>query len=247
MLGVDACPGGWIGLAWGGGERLWAYHAATVAALVEACRADGPVALVGIDIPIGLSDSGTRDADVAARSRLGGRRSSLFETPVRAALQAPDHATAGAVNRAATGRGVSVQAYGLRHRVLEVDGWLRADVAGDRPAVYEVHPEVSFAQMAGRALPDGKRTWAGAEHRRMLLAREGLFVGRPRRGRAQGARGRRARRRRGDVDGRPHPHRRRRVVARSPAADAGRARGRDLGLASVHDRDRWGRGCQCDE
>jgi predicted RNase H-like nuclease len=31
--------------------------------------------------------------------------------------------------------------------------------------------------MAGHPLPDGKRTWAGAEHRRMLLAREGLFVG----------------------------------------------------------------------
>ena len=104
----------------------------------------------------------------------------MFETPVRAALQAPDHASAVLTNRAATGRGVSIQAYGLRHRVLEVDAWLRADVAGDRPPVYEVHPEVSFAQMAGHPLPDGKRTWAGAEHRRMLLVREGLFVGRPR-------------------------------------------------------------------
>jgi predicted RNase H-like nuclease len=176
VLGVDACPGGWVGLAWGGGERLWAYHAATVAALVEACRADGPVALVGVDIPIGLSDTGTRDADVAVRGRLGVRRSSVFEAPVRAALQAPDHATAVAVNRAATGRGISVQAYGLRHRVMEVDGWLRAEVAGDRPAVYEVHPELSFARMAGHPLPDGKRTWAGAERRRMLLVREGLFV-----------------------------------------------------------------------
>lgn len=172
---MDACPGGWIGLAWSGGEEVWAYAEPTVAALVQACTVDGPVALVGIDIPIGLLDSGVRTADTVARSRLGVRRSSVFETPVRAALQAADHASAGAANRTATGRSVSVQAYGLRHRVLEVDAWLRA--GADRPPVYEVHPEVSFAQMAGRPLPDAKRTWAGAEHRRMLLAREGLFVG----------------------------------------------------------------------
>ncbi len=176
MLGVDACTGGWIGLAWGGGEQVWGYTAPTVAELVELCRADGPVAVVAVDIPIGLSDRAPRQADLAARELLGPRRSSVFETPVRAALEAPDHASAVEVNRAATGRGATRQAYGLRHRVLEVDRWLRADVAGDRPAVYEVHPEVTFARMAGGPLADGKRTWTGAERRRMLLAREGLFV-----------------------------------------------------------------------
>ena len=132
--------------------------------------------MVAIDIPIGLPDRAPRQADLGARELLGPRRASVFETPVRAALEAPDHAEAVEINRAATGRGSSRQAYGLRHRVLEVDQWLRAEVAGDRPAVYEVHPEVSFARMAGRPLDDGKRTWAGAERRRMLLAREGLFV-----------------------------------------------------------------------
>lgn len=164
-------------MAWGGGDQLWAYSADTVPAVVAACRADGPVAVVGVDIPIGLPDRGSRLADDAARRLLGPRRSSVFETPVRAALEASDHAAAVAANRAVNGRGVSAQAYGLRHRILAVDGWVRAEVAGDRPAVYEVHPEVSFVQMAGRHLVDGKRTWAGAERRRMLLAREGLFVG----------------------------------------------------------------------
>jgi len=176
VLGVDACPGGWIGLGWGGGEQVWGYTAPTVAELVAACRADGPVAVLAVDIPIGLPDRAPRQADLAAREVLGPRRSSVFETPVRAALETTDHAIAVEVNLAATGRGTSRQAHGLRHRVLEVDQWLRADVAGDRPAVYEVHPEVTFARMAGRPLADGKRTWAGAERRRMLLAREGLFV-----------------------------------------------------------------------
>ncbi len=177
MLGVDACAGGWVGIAWGGGEQVWAYSGKTVGAVVADCRIDGPVAVVGIDIPIGVPDHAVRSADATARGLLGPRRSSVFETPVRAALEADDHAAAVAAQKAETGKGVSVQAYGLRHRILEVDRWVRAEVAGDRPAVYEVHPEVTFARMAGGPLPDGKRTWAGAEHRRMLLAREGLFVG----------------------------------------------------------------------
>lgn len=176
MLGVDVSAGGWVGLAWAGGEQLWPYLAPTLAELVSGARADGPLAVVAVDIPIGLPDDSVRAADRLAREQLGPRRSSVFETPVRAALEAPDHAAAVAANRAATGRGVSVQAYGLRHRVLEVDSWLRAEVAGDRPPVYEAHPEVSFRHMAGAPLPDGKRRWAGAEHRRMLLAREGIFV-----------------------------------------------------------------------
>ncbi len=177
VLGVDACRDGWVGIAWGGGEQVWPYVGDTVADVVARCRTDGAVAVVGVDIPIGLPDDRARDADLAARGLLGPRRSAVFETPIRTALEAPDHDTASRLNAAATGRKVSVQAYGLRHRVLEVDGWLRSAQTGPaRPPVYEVHPEVSFVRMAGGTLPHGKRTWAGAEQRRMLLAREGLFV-----------------------------------------------------------------------
>ena len=43
---------------------------------------------------------------------------------------------------------------------------------GQAPA--EVHPEVSFAALAGAPLPDPKTTWAGATHRRRLLAEAGI-------------------------------------------------------------------------
>ena len=181
VLGVDACRDGWVGIAWGGGEQLWPYVGATVADVLADCVADGPVAVTGVDIPIGLPDSSAREADLAARQAVGPRRSSVFETPVRAALLAPDQHTAGQLNQAATGRKVSIQAFRLRHRILEVDAWLReAAQTTDRPTVYEVHPEVSFALMAGSGrlstLDSSKRTWAGVEQRRMLLAREGLFL-----------------------------------------------------------------------
>lgn len=133
--------------------------------------------MVGIDIPIGLPDASVRAADAEARRFVGPRRQSVFMTPVRAALEAPDHATAKRLNTAAAGQSVSAQAYGLRQRILEVDGWLHDTQTGsDRPPVYEAHPEVSFAGLAGETLANGKRTWAGSEHRRMLLARDGIFV-----------------------------------------------------------------------
>jgi hypothetical protein len=39
-----------------------------------------------------------------------------------------------------------------------------------------VHPEVSFAILAGRPLPESKRTWAGAIRRRRLLTEAGIVL-----------------------------------------------------------------------
>jgi len=111
---------------------------------------------------------------VQARALLGPRRSSVFETPVRSAVEAADQQSASSLNQAATGHKVSVQAFGLRHRILEVERWLAAVPSGERPPVYEVHPEVSFHRLAGETLAHAKRTWAGAEQRRALLASAGL-------------------------------------------------------------------------
>jgi len=168
ILGVDACRAGWVGVVLDGGG-VAVHLAATIAELVAPL---GELAAIGIDIPIGLPDTGRRQADVLAYGRLGRRRSSLFLTPTRPALLAGSHAAAVAANRERTGDGVSAQAYGLRSKILEVDAWVRY-VPG---RVVEVHPELSFATLAGAPLPDGKRTWAGAQHRRRLLAGAGILL-----------------------------------------------------------------------
>jgi predicted RNase H-like nuclease len=123
---------------------------------------------VAIDIPIGLPDTGRRQADALARSLLGPRASSVFTTPTRAAITAPAYAEAAEQNRNLAGQGLSQQAFALAPRILEVDSWVRsADVA-----VIEVHPEVSFVRMAGGTpLAASKHTWAGAMLRRCLLAK----------------------------------------------------------------------------
>jgi predicted RNase H-like nuclease len=171
VLGVDACKVGWVGVVVDDGA-VTVQVAKTVAALVARVEMDGRLDVIGIDIPIGLPDTGRRQADVLAYRRVGPRRSSVFMTPVRAALEASSHGAAVEVNRERAGEGISVQVYGLRTKIFEVDVWAR--YGGRR--VVEVHPEVSFAQLAGSPLPDGKRTWAGVHRRRRLLAEAGVAL-----------------------------------------------------------------------
>src|SRR4051794_16791188 len=135
VLGVDGCREGWVGVAPDlDGPR--AYAAPDLRTLLERAEQDGALVRVGIDIPVGLVDAGWRRPDLEARARLGPRRSSLFVTPVRAALEAPDHARGIEISRAASGGGFSIQAWGLRSKILEVDAVVRA--GEDR--VLEVHP-----------------------------------------------------------------------------------------------------------
>ncbi|WP_435091616.1 DUF429 domain-containing protein [Micromonospora aurantiaca (nom. illeg.)] len=168
---MDACKAGWVGVVLHDGAAT-VHVGRTIAALVAGAEMDGHLAVVGIDIPIGLPDTGRRQADVLAYKLVGPRRSSVFMTPVRAALEAGSHAAAVQVNRERAGEGVSAQVYGLRAKIFEVDIWARQ--AGRQ--VVEVHPEVSFARLAGSPLPDGKRTWAGAHHRRRLLTDVGIHL-----------------------------------------------------------------------
>ncbi len=124
--------------------------------------------VVAVDMPIGLPDRGRRQADILARVAVGPRRSSVFMTPVRAAMEASDHASAVVLNRERAGEGLSVQAFSLKPKMLQVQQWVRETSL----RVVEVHPEVSFAQLAGGVFNLRKSTWAGAERRRALLAGE---------------------------------------------------------------------------
>jgi predicted RNase H-like nuclease len=166
VVGIDACKKGWVGIT----SDLHGYFGETIDRLVVAAETDGSLDVVAIDIPIGLPLTGQRQADVLARSRVGKRAPSVFVTPIRAALLAATHAEATVLNRSATGKGLSRQAYALGAKILEVDAWIRTV---DR-VVIEVHPEVCFATMAGHPLAFPKSTWAGAQERRRILMDAGI-------------------------------------------------------------------------
>jgi predicted RNase H-like nuclease len=124
--------------------------------------------VIAVDIPIGIPESGARDADVEARRFVGPRSSSVFTTPIRSALDAVTYAEAREVATRVTGTSLSAQSYALRGRILEVDDYARRD---DR--LIEVHPEVSFRELARRPIPSKHRA-EGLVERRRLLAEAGI-------------------------------------------------------------------------
>lgn len=168
VLGIDACRKGWAGVVLDEDGATDGVFLEELAA-VDELEVDG----VGIDIPIGLATDRLRAADLAARTFLGRRRASVFATPVRAALAETSHAAASAVNREVTGSGISIQAWGLRPKVLEADRWAR----GATVPLWEVHPEVAFALLLGEPAEHPKRTWAGHQERRAALEGAGVRVG----------------------------------------------------------------------
>ena len=126
VTGLDACRRGWVAVSLDGAER-----AGMAARLqMEAVRVhqtlagalDGTEArVVGIDMPLGLLESGWREADRAARGLLGPRRSSVFAIPPRAVWEQASYQAASQRCRELTGQGLSIQAWGLRARLLEAD------------------------------------------------------------------------------------------------------------------------------
>jgi len=181
VTGVDGCPAGWVAVTWrqpGGPAEVRAGR--SLAELLAPLRADaggavagdGGGAVAGIDMPLGLLDEGWREADRAARARLGPRRSSVFAIPPRAVWAEASYPAANRRCRELTGQGLSIQAWGLRVKLLEADAYRES--CGHR--LYEVHPELAFAAIAGAPLAHSKHTPAGRELRRELLARAGLVL-----------------------------------------------------------------------
>jgi predicted RNase H-like nuclease len=168
-VGADACKTGWIAVVVDDTGVLAAHYLPGITSLPAIVP---NASVVAIDIPIGLPESGRREADVAARSFLGPRRNSVFFTPPRAAVEAATHAEATAASLRLTGFGLSRQSFALAPKVREVDTWIR-----HAPwPVYEVHPEVSFAILLGAPASAPKKSWAGMSERRRGLARAGLTL-----------------------------------------------------------------------
>lgn len=173
VLGVDACANGWVGVLLTADGRPTVSVARSIAELVELVRETCEPAVVAIDIPIGLPDTGGRAADAEARRQLVGRGSTLFSTLTRSAYEAETYEAARAANLAATSdrASASAQAYALRAKILDVDTWVRS---GPGPVVVEVHPELSFARMAGAPLATAKKDADGVRARREALASQGI-------------------------------------------------------------------------
>ena len=144
VMGVDGWRGGWVGALLDGRE-VHVLHLTSMADVLAVPDVD----VVGIDMPIGLSDDGRRTCDLEARRRLGraGAASTVFPAPVRPVLGAESYAEARRLAVAASRRSISSQSWNLVPSIRRVD-----DALGNPPTdhVVEVHPELAFRDLDPR-------------------------------------------------------------------------------------------------
>lgn len=165
VAGVDGYRKGWVAVSLDpSGDVEVSTHADFSEVLSLRAR------VIAIDIPIDPAGLGARPTDAAARAFVGAARASaIFPTPPRAALAARSFAEAGEIARTITGKGISQQAFALARKILEVHELADAD-----ERVIEMHPEVSFCELAATHVLESKHTPEGLERRRALLAEAGI-------------------------------------------------------------------------
>src|SRR5690242_448005 len=97
-LGVDACRAGWVAVrleapapeaapeaaapeAAPAAVQTASFAGAALAATLTALPDWGTAAVIAIDIPLGLLETGWRTADIEAAAAVGPRRGSVFRVP----------------------------------------------------------------------------------------------------------------------------------------------------------------------
>jgi len=169
VAGVDGCRGGWLIVLC----AITKPSRSPVRVASHLCSEfkevlnlpERPVA-IAVDMPIGLLEQavpGGRDCDREARALLGRpRASSVFSPPARPALRARMYSEVAKLN----GAGLSKESFNILPKIREVDAVLSA---ADQRRVFEVHPELVFAELAGAPLHHSKKTITGRRLRSRLL------------------------------------------------------------------------------
>lgn len=184
VAGVDSVPirkgGGWVMAltatasnepvefsVWESFADLWGF----------ACERG--LLVVAVDIPVGLPGAGGRTADREGRCLLKPKRAScVFPAPALCIVDVEDYDRAKRLSYDATGKRPTQQAHALlrkirevRHAVNDPNSFYRCGSSIDLAPTWavEVHPEVSFAKLAGAPIPVSKHEQAGVARRVGLL------------------------------------------------------------------------------
>lgn len=175
IVGVDGCKAGWFAIRLYGQNE---YEVGVFPAFEELVRCYIGVDLILVDIPIGLPEDATpRECDREARGLLERRRSSVFPTPTRQAVEQAsstpkDYAAASAVEECYAGKKLNQQTFNIAAKIAEVDSVLRGRGDGVQPHIREIHPEVCFWALNGnQAMALAKKKKDGFKERIALLRR----------------------------------------------------------------------------
>ncbi len=142
VAGADGCRAGWIWIARDSATQT--VDAEIVSDATSLANFTASLAVLALDIPVGLPDKGGRQCDDCARRCLGSpRRNSVIPVPIRSALGAATREEASEITEQADGRRVSTQAWAIYRKIRDVDNVL-SNNPDLQKSIREVHPEVSF-------------------------------------------------------------------------------------------------------
>ncbi|MEO1242053.1 MAG: DUF429 domain-containing protein [Pseudomonadota bacterium] len=175
VLGVDGCRAGWVCVRLNVPDMTTAaFLAPSFAALLAGAGAEA--AMIIVDMPIGLAETGRRACEREARKRLSPlRHSSVFSTPRRPMLAFGAYEEAndwGKRQGEEAGGGLSKQAWMITPKIREIDD---AIAPADQTRLAEGHPEIAFWRLNGeQPCRHSKRASEGAQERLALLKQHGI-------------------------------------------------------------------------
>ena len=164
--GIDGYPKGWIGVAIARNGRR---RVARFASAEELFALDA--AMILIDIPIGLPESGYRGCDAAARALLPGAQSRVFLGLRRPLLRYLDDYAAANRSAKRDGKGLAKQAFHILPKIAAIDALM---TPARQARFRESHPELVFARLNGGTPLPSKHRPEGLDARRALLSRHGF-------------------------------------------------------------------------
>lgn len=173
-LGLDGCRAGWIAISLdekGAGYWLLESHEELPEFFSEFDR-------IFVDIPIGLNDEEfVRECDRELRDILGpDYQASVFDPPIRPALNAPTYGEASMISYEANEKKVSIQTWNITPYIRAVDELLQREEEY-REKVFESHPELLFRILnGGNSILQKKETKKGLRHRLGLLKEQSGYA-----------------------------------------------------------------------
>lgn len=174
VIGIDGWKGQWVAVFLKDGNYQDVAIYPSLNELLESISAEAGITTIGIDMPIGLTNSPPRKADQMAREAIGKRRSSVFDPPPRFCLQKKyvnDYRLANQESQKRCARGISAQSFALIKLIAETEAAAQKD-----NRFYEIHPELSFRTIKGEPLEYSKKTWNGQSERLHLLNSAGIHL-----------------------------------------------------------------------
>ena len=167
IIGIDGCKRGWFSVWQNPDDTIQSSIFSTLNHLKDFFNDEAHL-IIGIDMPVVLSDFIPREADQLARKLLSKKASSVFTAPTPEMLEQPNYERASYVSKRLFGKSMSLQSWYLFPKIKDV----QTIIHDAHINLYEIHPELSFRAMNHEeVILESKKSKEGFEIRNALLRR----------------------------------------------------------------------------